>query len=97
VGDSPSFGCFVKTDSEPVVYGLVYEILTESIEPGRKPIAYGMTTEQLRREQPQIFELLKTEFHALIVAYSEEDKIKFSLPPFLRLSTRLSMNAQRRR
>lgn len=81
VGESPSFGYFVKTDSEPVVYGLVYEILTESKEPGRKPMAYGMTIDELRREQPQIFELLKTEFHALIIAYSEEEKIRFSLPP----------------
>jgi hypothetical protein len=40
-----------------------------------------MAIEDLRREQPQIFELLKTEFHALIVAYSEEEKIKFALPP----------------
>jgi hypothetical protein len=81
VGESPSFGYFVKTDSEPVVYGLVYEILTESEEPGRKPKAYGMTIEELRREQPQIFELLKTEFHALITAYSEGGKLRFSLPP----------------
>src|ERR1700758_5249591 len=86
VGESPSFGYFVKTDSEPVVYGLVYEILTESEEPGRKPKAYGMTIEELRREQPQIFELLKTEFHVLITAYSEEGSptrsgIRFSLPP----------------
>ncbi len=81
VGESPSFGCFVKTNSEPIVYGLVYEILTESKEPGRKPRAYGMTIEELRREQPQIFELLKTEFHVLITAYSEEEKIRFSLSP----------------
>ncbi len=39
LGESPSFGYFVKTNSSPVVYGLVYEILTESKEPGRKPNA----------------------------------------------------------
>src|SRR3970040_311882 len=70
LGESPSFGYFVKTNSNPVVYGLVYEILTESKEPGRKPNAYGMTMDELRREQPHIFELLKTEFHVLITASS---------------------------
>jgi hypothetical protein len=81
VGESPSFGYFVKTEGEPVVYGLVYEILTESEEQGRRPKAYGMPIEELRREQPQIFELLKTEFHVLTIAYSEKGKVRFSLPP----------------
>ncbi|KRT65252.1 MAG: hypothetical protein XU11_C0031G0024 [Candidatus Dadabacteria bacterium CSP1-2] len=81
LGESPYFGYFVKTNSNPVVYGLVYEILTESKEPGRKPNAYGMTMDELRREQPHIFELLKTEFHVLITAYSDGEKIRFSLPP----------------
>lgn len=52
VGESPHFGYFVKTKGEPVVYGLVYEILTESKEPGRKPTTYGMSIEELRSEQP---------------------------------------------
>lgn len=81
VGESPSFGSFVRTDSEPRVYGLVYEILTGSKEPGRKPTAYDMSIEELRREQPQIFELLKTEFHVLTLAYLEGGKIRFALSP----------------
>ncbi len=81
IGQSPSFGCFVKTDSKPVVYGLVYEIITESRDPGRKPDPYGKSIEELKREQPEIFELLKTEFRALTIAYSEKESIRFSLPP----------------
>ncbi|MEQ9618283.1 MAG: HAS-barrel domain-containing protein [Deltaproteobacteria bacterium] len=81
MGESPSFGSFVRTDSEPRVYGLVYEILTGSKEPGRKPTAYDMSIEELRREQPQIFELLKTEFHVLTLAYLEGGKIRFALSP----------------
>ena len=57
VGQSPSFGTFVKTDSTPVVYGLVYEIITQSSEPGRKPAAYDMSIDELKREQPQIFDI----------------------------------------
>lgn len=81
VGESPSFGTFVKTDSNPVVYGLVYEIITQSSEPGRKPAAYDMSIDELKREQPQIFELLKTEFHVLTVAHAQSKEIKFTLSP----------------
>lgn len=81
VGESPSFGYFVKTDSKPVVYGIVYEIITGSRDPSRKPDTYGMSIEELRREQPQIFELLKTDFHVLTIAYGDTERIRFSLPP----------------
>lgn len=81
VGESPSFGSFVRTSSEPRVYGLVYEILTGSKEPGRKPTAYDMSIDELKREQPQIFELLKTEFHVLTLAYLDGGKIRFALSP----------------
>lgn len=81
VGQSPSFGTFVKTDTQPVVYGVVCEIITESREPGRRASALGMPLEELRREQPQIFEILQTEFHVLTVAHSQNGKMRFSLSP----------------
>jgi len=81
VGESPSFGSFVKTDSSPVVYGLVHEIITESSEPGRRPTAYDMSMDELKREQPQIFELLKTEFHVLTLAHTDSKKVNFALSP----------------
>ena len=81
VGEAPPFGSFVRTDAGSPVYGLVYEIITGSKEPGRKPDAYDMSIEELRREQPQIFELLKTEFHVLTLGYNESEKIRFALSP----------------
>lgn len=81
VGESPPFGSFVRTDTGSPVYGLVYEIITGSKEPGRKPDAYDMSIEELRREQPQIFELLKTEFHVLTLGYMQSGKIRFTLSP----------------
>ncbi len=81
VGESPAFGTFVRTDSDYPVYGLVYEIITGSKEPGRKPTTYDMSIDELRREQPQIFELLKTEFHVLTLAYRDECKARFTLSP----------------
>lgn len=81
VGESPAFGTFVRTDTEYPVYGLVYEIITGSKEPGRKPTTYDMSIAELRREQPQIFELLKTEFHVLTLAYRDADSTRFTLSP----------------
>ncbi|HID06986.1 MAG TPA: hypothetical protein EYP10_07530 [Armatimonadetes bacterium] len=78
---SPPFGALVRVESHPVVYGFVYEILTHSIDPMRRPIAYGKSEEELREEQPQIFELLRTDFKALIVGYEYENILRHALPP----------------
>jgi len=91
VGESPHFGSFVRTDAASPVYGLVYEIITGSREPGRKPDAYDMSIEELRKEQPQIFELLKTEFHVLTLGYLDAGRIRLRsrlFPrPFIRSCT----------
>lgn len=68
----------------PAVYALVYGATTTSLEPSRRPSALGFEDEdEMRRQQPQIFELLRTEFSGLLVAYSEgEDKpLRRHLPP----------------
>ncbi len=78
---APPFGSFVKIPSEVTIFGLVFNVVTRSIEPNRRPSAYGMTEEELRYEQPQVFELLRTEFHAFTVGYGDESKVKQILPP----------------
>ncbi|MDA0747483.1 MAG: hypothetical protein O2954_13265 [bacterium] len=78
---APPFGSFVRTDSTPNVYGLVFNVCTHSIEPNRRPTAYGKTEHELRMEQPQIFELLKTEFDAVIVGHLDERGPRQVLPP----------------
>jgi len=77
---APGFGTFVKTGVSPMSYGLVYDIRTQSADANRKPTAYGMTEAELRREQPQIFELLKTEFNAVIVGH-RGDRGPLQIPP----------------
>jgi len=81
VGVSPPLGSFVKTSEEPVVYGVVVDISTRSRDPGRRAEAMGMPLEELRREQPQIFEILATEFQALAFAHREGGSMRYSLPP----------------
>jgi hypothetical protein len=84
LNQAPGFGTFVKTGNGSVAYGLVFDIRTQSADANRKPTAYGLTEEELRREQPQIFELLRTEFDAVIVGHAGDSgpmQILPSQPP----------------
>jgi len=68
----------------PAVYALVYGANTSSLEPNRRPSALGFADEdEMRRQQPQIFELLRTEFSGLLVAYAPGDgkPLRRHLPP----------------
>ena len=51
------------------------------LNPNRRATAYGLTEQQLREEQPQIFELLKTEFEAVIIGYGDDKGPQQVLPP----------------
>lgn len=78
--EAPPFGSFIKVKADPTIYGLVFNVMTNSIEPNRRVMAYGKTEEELRDEQPQIFELLKTQFHAHLVGYRDQKGITQILP-----------------
>lgn len=83
--DTPTPEAFhTGTGLSPAVYALVYGANTASLEPNRRPSALGFEDEdEIRNKQPQIFELLRTEFSGLLVAYSEgNDKpLRRHLPP----------------
>jgi hypothetical protein len=73
-----------QADLSPAIFGLVYAAKTTSLEANRRPSALGFADEdELRREQPQIFELLCTEFSALLIAYMPPDgkSLRRHLPP----------------
>ena len=78
---SPPFGAFVKVGAPGAIIAMIYEIATGSTELNRRPVAYGKTEAELKLEQPQIFELLRTEMRALIVGYGDERGMKQLLPP----------------
>ena len=65
---------------EATLYALVYSATTGSLEPGRRAAAYGLDEAQLREEQPQIFDLLATEFSALHVGFMREGRLRPYLP-----------------
>jgi hypothetical protein len=68
----------------PAVYALVIGANTASIEANRRPAALGYEDEdEILRQQPQIFELLRTDFSGLLIAYSVagEKGVRRHLPP----------------
>ncbi|MFC1990353.1 hypothetical protein ACFLVW_07395 [Chloroflexota bacterium] len=82
---SPPLGSLVKTTDLPVeLYGIVYNVTTASLEPGRRPIARGKdeaSEEEIYRSSPQLLKLLRSEFEAVVVGHRQEDKLFHYLPP----------------
>lgn len=78
----PPFGSIVCIHgSKRLLFGMVHQIKTGSMDPTRYPFTYQKTEQELRDEQPQIFEFLKTSFSCLIVGYQENGTISHTLPP----------------
>ena len=68
----PPFGSWVKaTDEESgnQVYAVVYHATTSPIDSVHRARALGLSLQDLREQQPQIFAMLKTEFRAAIVGF----------------------------
>ena len=76
--NSPPFGSFIKVKARETIYAVVFNAYTHSLEPNRLAIAYHRSEQELRDEQPQIFELLKTKFEAVIIGYECEGAMRLS-------------------
>lgn len=85
--EAPAFGSWVEveqTDTGHTLYGLVSHVEMGSREPGRQARAFGQPREELRRERPQVMELLRTTFRAQVLAYRDsDDTLHQTLPPRL--------------
>jgi len=81
--EAPAFGSFVKTsDTHRTTFGVVSHVEHASIDPSRRAIPLGRSWDELEREQPQVRELLTTEFEAICVAFAEENApVCAYLPP----------------
>lgn len=80
----PMFGSFISIDSvehSTSVIAVVHNVITGPPDNVHRPSALGLTREQLRIEQPQIFALLRTEIHAAIVGYVQDSTLFQRLPP----------------
>ena len=72
----PPFGSWVKSFDEEAgnqIYGVVFHATTSPIDSVHRARALGMTLEDLRQQQPQIFAMLKTEFRVAIVGFETSD------------------------
>ncbi|MGD1898264.1 MAG: HAS-barrel domain-containing protein [Phormidesmis sp.] len=68
----PPFGSWVKAYDEEAanqIYGVVYHATTSPLDSVHRARALGMSLDELRQQQPQIFAMLKTEFRVAIVGF----------------------------
>ncbi|HIK45316.1 MAG TPA: hypothetical protein IGR64_10575 [Leptolyngbyaceae cyanobacterium M65_K2018_010] len=68
----PAFGSWVTAQDEETdnqIYGVVYHATTSPIDSVHRARALGLSLEELREQQPQIFAMLKTEFRVAIVGF----------------------------
>ena len=78
----PQFGHIVKIEGQKrTLFGVVYQTQTGSLDPIHTTVAYKKTEEELKAEQPQIFEFLKTTFSCLTIGYEEKGKIFYQRSP----------------
>ena len=87
---SPPLGAFVRTGSSPTdegvashIYGVVYGVSTQALDPGRPVIARGEDEEReedIYRSNPQLTRLLCTRFETLIVGHSNGAAFNQYLP-----------------
>ncbi|OLP18828.1 hypothetical protein BST81_08825 [Leptolyngbya sp. 'hensonii'] len=71
----PSFGSWVKAVDEASgnqVYAVVCYATTSPIDSVHRARALGLSLQDLREQQPQIFAMLKTEFRAAIVGFKTD-------------------------
>lgn len=77
----PPFGSWVRSvdeESGNQIYALVYSATTMPIDSVHRAVALGLSLQDLREEQPQIFAMLKTEFRAAIVGFKQPADTNFS-------------------
>ena len=82
--DAPQLGSLVRTAGDAPVYGVVYDVSTHSIDPGRRPIAMGEdeeTEEGVYQSNPQLAQLLRTEVSVLAVGHDADGLTWPGLPP----------------
>ena len=88
---APPLGSLVRCGTSDIdgveddaVYGIVYEVSTNSIDPGRRPIARGQDEDDadaVYEANPQLSRLLSTEFRALVVGHRRDGALNRWLAP----------------
>jgi hypothetical protein len=81
----PAFGAFVRAVAEEdglEAFGVVYLAETGGVDGAHRPLALDLTRQQLRERQPQVFDLLRTDFGAVTIAHRRDGALRHHLPPY---------------
>lgn len=87
---APPLGALVRTggrhsrEGGNPIYGVVYDVTTQGIDPGRRPIAMGESEDSedaVYKSNPQLTQLLRTDARVLALGYQDGDTIYRTLPP----------------
>ena len=82
---APAFGALLSVPAGPMTYyALCYATETGSIEPGRHAVAWGRfedDDDDIYRRQPQLEQVLRTTFDALLVGYQRDAAPVQRIPP----------------
>jgi hypothetical protein len=81
----PPLGSLIKAHNEMTgqsILGVVAQIETRSADQLHRPVALNLTRQELKEQQPQIFDLLSLEFQAVIVGYCEKNTFYQSFAPY---------------
>jgi hypothetical protein len=80
----PAFGSWVKSqqdeNSEIIAYGVVYHATTAPIDSVHRAVALGLSLQELREQQPQIFAMLRSEIKVVLLGFSSVGNIYQHLP-----------------
>jgi hypothetical protein len=83
--EAPPLGSLVKTkDKHLEIHGVVYNVETRSLDPGRRVVARGenmKSEEEIFQANPQLARLLSTDFKVLVVGYAQGKSLYHYLPP----------------
>ena len=85
--DAPPLGTLVRCgggSETGVVYGIVFEVATRSLDSTRRPIARGRDEDSeaaIYEENPQLNRLLTTEFRAQTVGHRDDETLRRWLAP----------------
>ncbi|MBY0109744.1 MAG: hypothetical protein K2X90_01385 [Candidatus Babeliaceae bacterium] len=79
--DYPPFGAIIEIIyQENKHFGVICDIKTGPKDASRTPFAFGKTIQELKQEQPHIFQLLQTTIMAIPLSYSDNKNLIYQIP-----------------
>ncbi len=82
--EAPPLGALVRTGGPYPAYAVAHHVSTQGIDASRRPVARGAdeaSEEAVYLSNPQLSQLLRTEFQAVVVGHSVEGDPRYHLPP----------------